>query len=253
MNRLDLKIRRTGLVLALAALLLATTAVAADAPKDAREVVDRFAQSIGAEKMLEKTSMTVHGKFSIPGQGLEGTLMAQAKAPDHMLMSIEIPGYGHVRSGYGEGVGWSIDPAMGSQLLTDTALAQLADQANYYALLYRDEDYKSLELMGEKEFAGQKCWHVEVITKSGLPAQHYFSAETGLLVGIEAEQHTPMGAIPTTSIISQYEEFDGVMVATHTEQTMMGMQQVMTVEKVDFAELDDAIFAMPAEIQALSQ
>jgi hypothetical protein len=62
---------------------------------------------------------------------------------------------------------------------------------------------------------------------------------------------TPMGELPVTIVTSDYKDFDGVKVAARTVTKVMGQQQVMTIEKVEWndAEADD--FALPAEIKAL--
>ncbi len=245
--------RPLSLLALLLALLVAGTVSAQDDPPTAREVIDRAIAAVGAEKLTEKTAMTVRGTFSMPAQGLEGQLVTHAKAPDHLLVEVEIPGFGTSRQGYSDGVGWSIDPATGAQLLQDEALAQLADQANYYGSLYREEDLESLTMVGETEFQGTPAWQIEVVTANGMTQQQFFAQDTGLLIGLEAEQHTPMGVIPTTSMIGGYEEFDGVTLATETTQSMMGMQQIMSLEEVSFGPIDDAVFALPPEIAALSE
>jgi hypothetical protein len=242
-----------GLLILAACTLPAVTALAQDGLPTAREVVDRFVETVGGDKLSERSSMSSTGTFAIPAQGLEGPLTMHAKAPDHLLVEIEIPGYGKVRTGYNDSVGWSIDPATGAQVLTDQPLAQLADQANFFSLLYRDEDHESLTMIGEADFHGTACYQIEVVGKGGLSAQHFFSQESGLLVGMEADQYTPMGAIPTSTQIKDYQDFDGIMIATRSEQTMMGMQQVMTVTSVSFEPIDDAVFALPPEIEALAE
>ncbi len=244
--------RRLLPVLALAALLAATPTSAQDDLPTAREVLDRFVEVVGGEKLAEMESMTTRGTFAIPAQGMQGAMVARAKAPDQMMVEIEIPGYGTVRQGYLDGVAWAIDPATGAQVMTGKALAQTADQADFDAMLYKDEDYESLTMVGAADFQGTPAYQIEVVSDDGITAQHFFSQETGLLVGMESEQHTPMGAIPTTSAIKEYQEFDGIRIATKTEQSMMGMQQVMTFESVNFEPIDDAVFALPAEIQALT-
>jgi len=243
---------RRGILLAAIPLLLAAAAPAQDAQPSAREVLDRFVEAVGARHLAEKTSMTTTGHFAIPAQGVQGPLTSYAKAPDEFVVTIEIPGYGTVRQGFTQGVGWSIDPATGAQILADKPLAQLRDQADYDAMLYRDEDFESLTLVGAAEFQGTPCWQIAVVSDAGLEAQHYFAKDTGLLVGMEADQHTPMGTIPSTTVIKEYQDFGGVKIAARSEQSMMGMQQVLTIESVSFEPLGDEVFALPPEIAALT-
>jgi hypothetical protein len=231
--------------------LVAPHAASAEALPEARTIVDRFLAAVGAERLLERNSMTSSGTFTIPGQGLEGKLTIYAQAPRRISVETEIPGIGKMRSGFDGAVGWSVDPFTGAQLLADQALDQMRDQANYHALLYRAEDYPSLTVVGRTEFQGTPCWELEVVARSGLKSTHYFAVDTGLLLGMQFIQHSPMGEIPVTTVIKEYRDFDGLKIAAVSEQSMMGMQQIMTVESVSFADLDDAVFALPPDIAAL--
>ena len=99
--------RRLLAVLALGAVLTAAPAVPAvaqDGLPTAREVLDRFVELVGGEKLAGLDYMTTTGTFAMPAQGMQGTMTARAKAPAEMLVEIEIPGYGTVRQGYLDGV-----------------------------------------------------------------------------------------------------------------------------------------------------
>lgn len=231
--------------------LAAPRTVAAEALPEARAIVERFHAAINADRLLERDSMTTTGTFAIPAQGLEGKLTIHARAPRRLSVETEIPGVGKMRSGYDGQVGWSLDPFTGAQVLADQALDQLRDQANFHALLYRAEDYPSLTVTGRSDFQGTPCWQMEVVARSGLKSTHFFAVDSGLLMGMQFVQHSPMGEIPVTTAIKEYREFDGMKVAAVSEQSMMGMQQVMTIESVSFDDLDDAVFALPPDIAAL--
>lgn len=236
-------------VIAIAA--AAAPAAAADAPT-ARQVIDRFHEALGgADRLLASDHQTTTGTFSIPAQGIAGEVRVWTAAPDRMLTAIEIEGIGTVRSGHAGGVAWSLDPIMGAQLLTDDPLRQVQDQANFRGLLYRDEDFPTLTYEGETDFQGQACHELTVVSRNGLQAQHYFAVDTGLLAGLAQTTYSPMGEIPTVSAIKEYREFDGVLVAVRTEQSMMGMQQIIELQDVSFEPFDESVFALPPEIEAL--
>lgn len=235
-----------------AAVLPAAVAVADDALPAAREVVDRFVAAAGGkERLMARQFLTTTGTFAIPAQGLQGKLEVHTKAPDLMAMSVEIPGYGKIRSGYDGNTGWMVDPAMGAQVMADEPLAQMRDQANFWGSLYRDEDYRSLTVVGRSEFQGTACWELAVVTRNGMESMQYFAIDSGLLLGMQQTQHTPMGAIPSTTVLKDYREVDGVLVPMVMEQSMMGMTQVMTIESVSFEPIPAEVFALPADIAAL--
>jgi len=62
---------------------------------------------------------------------------------------------------------------------------------------------------------------------------------------------TPMGKMPSTTMMSDYKEFDGVKIATRTDVEAMNMKQILVVDSVDYKSIDPAIFNLPPEIKAL--
>lgn len=227
-------------------------AQADEALPTAREVLDRFVEVTGAAKLVERSDgIQTTGTFSVPAQGMEGKMVIHAKAPNLLLVRIEIPGFGEIFQGYDGNVGWTMDPASGPALAEEEALAQLKDQSNFFSSLYRDEDLQSLEFVGKEEFAGNDAYRVAVVNRNGSESTLFFSVESGLLVGIDSVQHTPMGEIAVRATIGEYQEFDGVMMPTRTEQTMMGMQQVMVIESLSFEAIADSVFALPEAVAGL--
>jgi hypothetical protein len=241
-----------GLALAVS-LAAAAGAQADDALPGAREVVDRFVEAIGgAERLQSRTSVAMTGSFKVPAQGIEGGLQLWTQAPDRMLLEVEIPGYGKVRSGFDGTVAWMMDPAMGAQVLADKSAAQMRDQANFYSSLYRAEDYESLEVVGRADFQDTACWELAVVSSQGLASRHFFAVDGGLLLGMTQTQFSPMGEIPSTTALKEYREFEGLKLPTVLEQSMLGMQQITTIATVSFAPIEAAVFALPADIAALT-
>lgn len=247
-----MKSLRAPLVLAAAlAVFAAAPAVAEDALPSAREIVDRFVEVTGAKALEDQTMRKSTGTFSVPAQGLSGTLTIYQKAPNLSYTEIELTGVGKIRQGYNGEVAWSLDPFQGPQLSTDVALAQQMEQANFYGPLYRESDVQAMEVVDQREWNGEQVYAVKVTRQAGIPSIEFFSVETGLLVGAESEIHSPMGAMPVTSGASEYEEMAGVMMATKSTMSMMGMQQVLEIESVSTEPFDESVFELPAEIKAL--
>jgi hypothetical protein len=71
--------------------------------------------------------------------------------------------------------------------------------------------------------------------------------------GNERTQASPMGEVPTTTVLSDYKDFDGLLAATKTVQRIMGVEQVITIAEVTNMELTDDVFALPEEIKALME
>jgi hypothetical protein len=232
----------------------ATPAAADDHLPTAREVVDRYVEAINAREALEDVeSIKSTGTFSIPAQGMQGELTMWQKAPDKMLTRITLSGIGEIEQGYDGEVGWSIDPMQGAMLLSGAMLDQVRDQANFRGMLYEEDDIDTLEMVGETEFQGEPAYEIRVVSTTGLETTQFFSVESGLLIGQKMEQQSPMGAVPVTQVIGDYQEFGGLLLPTTSTDRMMGMEQKMEITSISVEPIDDSVFAVPAEIEALAE
>jgi hypothetical protein len=52
-------------------------------------------------------------------------------------------------------------------------------------------------------------------------------------------------------VYGDYRDFDGVTLPTQMIQRVMGMEQVMTTDSVEWDTVDPAVFALPDQIKAL--
>lgn len=221
---------------------------------EGRKIVDRYVEAIGGEKLIRSmTGQRMVGRMEVPAQGVGGDLEVFSAPPNKLLLKIEIPGLGTVSSGFDGEVAWAINPAMGPMVLKDRQLDQMRQQADFYGALHPENQIASLETVEKTEFEGHTCYKVKVVTTWGEEYYEYFDAETDLLVGVERTQASPMGEIPVTSVVSDYKEFDGLVVATKSVQRMMGIEQIISVTSLESWTPDEATFELPAEIKALTE
>ncbi len=218
----------------------------------AREVIDAHVAAMGGRQtLLEHRSQHALGQFEMAGQSISGKLDIQSAQPNKIRIQIELPAVGQILTGFNGEVGWSIDPAMGPRLMTGKQLDQLRAEADFRAPLHEDRHYQSMETVRVTPFAGEECYEVKLARKSGETAIEYYSRTSRLLVGSVLEVETPLGAIKSTNIFSDYKKFGGIMVPTRTTQKIMGLEQVMKLDSVEFDTVPDSAFDLPASIQAL--
>lgn len=239
--------------LVLLAFPVAAPAQAADLP-DGRDVIKRFIEAIGGEAaVLKQTTRHATGMLEVPAQGVMGDLELYAKAPNQMTVTVDIPSVALVRSGYDGTVGWTLNPMQGPIVLEGLPLQQMRQSADFYSMLYPDRLFASFETIGEEEFEGEPCYRVKVTTAWGEEYFDFFSRETGLVVGSVRTRATGMGDQEATAIVSDWKEVNGVLVPHKSVQRVMGMEQIMTFSTFENAEVPDSVFALPAEIQALTK
>lgn len=232
--------------------LAAAPAAAQDALPPADEIIDRHVAAVGGrDAVLAHTSSRVTGTFAMPSVGIEGTLVVNAAAPNLNMTRVEIPGLGTILSGFDGEVGWSVDPNLGPRLLEGMELAATREGSSQLAAVRDPSLFDVRETVERTEINDEPCFKVRLVWKSGRETFDCYSIETGLLIGGTSRQESPMGAIETVTLLEDYREFDGVRSATRIRQQMLGQEQIMTLDSVEYDVVDPADFIPPEPIRAL--
>lgn len=245
---------RNGLLAVAAAVsvsVLASTAGAQDLPP-AGELIDRYVEALGGrEAILANQSSHMTGNFTVPAAGMTGGLEIYSGPDDQMLTIITIPGLGESRSGFNGEVAWSVDPMMGPRVLDGAELEAMQDQAGAEASLRDESLFDTRETVELTEMNGEACYKVRLQWKSGRETYDCFSVESGLLIGTVIVQESPMGAVEVTTFLGDYKQFGDLWSPTSMRQQIMGQEQTMTIESIEFGDLDPALFELPEEIKSL--
>lgn len=219
-----------------------------------KEIITRYVAAIGGrDSILKHSSHHSIGAFEMAAQGLKGNLEVFASKPNKILVKIDLPDLGKMQQGYNGVVGWSIDPLIGPMLLKGKQLLQTRDQAEFYYVLHDEKDFQKMETVEIAEFQGKRCYKLKVIRKSGDESTEFFDVESGLLIGTISTQETPLGSMAVTSTLSNYKTFGGILTPTRLTQKVAGIEQIMTIQKVEYDNVPETTFAMPKEIQTLSE
>lgn len=229
----------------------------------AREIVDRFATVTGLSKTAEKTtSMHMKGTFSMPAMNLNGPMESWKAKPNLQLASMSMGSFGTVTTGFDGKHAWMVQPMMGARLLTGTELMQAMLEADYDGGLKSAETYESMRTLGRKTFEGIECYEVELIAKplAGMDAaatltartsKEYYEIASGHLVGSTSVQESQMGTASVTTLVSDYKDFAGQIVATKTRVRASSQEFVITVDSVEYDTATATTFTPPVEIQKL--
>jgi len=225
---------------------------AAPALPAAADLYDRMIELMGGRAAFEAyTSSKATGTFSMPSQGIEGSLEVYGAAPNLLLVIVDIPGIGTVRQGYNGEVGWTLNPMVGPMVLEGNMLNQMRQQADFFGPLNQEEYIASVETLEITDFDGRPCYKVQVTTVWDEEYFDFIDVETGLGAGSIRSQESPMGAMESTSVISDYRDFGGILTPTSIVQTTMGQDQVLTIESVEFDMVDESVFELPNEIKTM--
>jgi outer membrane lipoprotein-sorting protein len=218
------------------------------------KVMERFVQAVGGRAALAKAkSMHMTATLSAPAQGMSGTVTVTQAAPDLIRVVTDLGGGAiKLEQGYDGKIGWSKDPIMGTRLLAPKELADVKRQGSEL-LRYADFEtyYATLETIARLTWEGKDAYKVRMVPKEGSESTAYFDAETGLQVGIEATQETPLGPIPATLLLSDYRTFGGIKVPGTITTRAMGVEMLLVTTDVQWNPKSLPAFTAPPDVLAL--
>ncbi|MEE9131051.1 MAG: hypothetical protein V3T84_13615 [Phycisphaerales bacterium] len=229
----------------------ASSQPSADLP-EASTIFARYIEAIGGKDALLKTvSRHIRGTFSVPAQGMEGSLEMFRSIPNKLLIRINIPGMGDITQGFDGQVGFTSSPMQGTSILEGNQLRQIGETAGFYTELHRAEKFTSMETVELTEFEGEPCYKVKLISKAGREYAEFFDQQTGLLAGNVGEQDIPGRTIEQITVYSDYKRFGDLLLPTRTAVRVMNFEQVMTYESIEFNTVDETVYVLPEDVEAL--
>jgi hypothetical protein len=247
-------------IVAVAALLFAPLqapapakpAPAAETLPDAREIVNKHIKALGGrEAILSHKSMRALGTLSVPQSGISGPIeMVQAAEPNRMLLKTSVPGIGDILEGFDGSHAWSVSPMTGPMLKVGKELTQTKFDADFYKELYDPKNY-TLKTVEKTVFEGRPCYKIAVSRIDGVEDTDFYDVETGLRAGSIATRESPMGQMTMTAVEGGYKKFGNLMQATNITQTVMGVQQTITLTSVEYDKVKPEDLEPPPSIKAL--
>lgn len=248
----NLIVRLTAIAVLVAASLPLAAQQAPSVTPEAKAVLDRHIAAVGAKALGSISSMRASGALSMPAQGITGTVEISAARPNKTLLKAEITGIGKLESAFDGQHAWTIDPITGPMLLTGKQLDQAKFDAVFDSTFLDAARYTSLALNGTATFDGKKAQRVDAVNALGDKSTEYFDVETGLHIGSVSTRETPMGTVEVTSTMRDYRKIpNGTLQPHQLVQKMMGVEQIITLDKYEFNTVPAGAFAMPPAVKAL--
>jgi hypothetical protein len=237
--------------IAAAFLALASSSSLAAQEGDAAPVLDRFRSAVGASNLSAIKTLRSVGKMEIPAAGVSAAMTIEQGAPNRMVMTMDIPGMGAMRSGYDGTIAWGVDPMQGPRVLGGKELQDLAVQADLRALVRDAALLTQVRRGADTTIAGEACTLVAFQWKTGRDSRDCYSKSTGLLFASLGKQATPGGDVEVLSRYSDYKPVAGVQIPYTTIVTIMGQEQVIRIEKIEANVPTSDLQALPKEIVPL--
>jgi hypothetical protein len=219
----------------------------------AKEILEKSITASGGRAAIEKLkNRTVTGTMEIPAQGIKGTLNLVQVAPAKAKLELDIPGLGKMEQGSDGTNVWESNPMAGSRLVEGDERDQYLRSSTMNAELFFEQNYPTIETLGVEDVAGKPAYKVRMKPKNGPESIGFFDQASGLMVKQTTTMKSPMGEIPSVTLIEDYRDVDGVKVPFKTRQQVMGMEQVIAFESVKHnTDVAADKFEPPADVKAL--
>jgi hypothetical protein len=232
-----------------AAPLAAQGAAALPAAKD---LIAKFLTTTNSAAVMAKhQSLRSKGSFQLPSAGVSGDLEISQARPNKTMLRITVSSIGQIEEGFDGTTAWSINPMQGPRLKTGKELDVIREESSFGMSARQGPNVVSAETVEKTEMNGEPCYKVKMAWKSGRETFDCYSVASGLLVASMGKQESPMGTVDVTNLISDYKDFGGQKIATRLTQQVMGNEQVLIINTVDYDVAEPATFEMPAAIKAL--
>lgn len=219
---------------------------------DARTIIDRHIKAIGGrDAILSYSSSRVTGRIEMPANGLSGPFEMFAAKPNLSLMRMTLSGIGDMQEGFDGKVGWMLSPVTGPMLTEGAQLEQKRFDSDFFTELKDPSRYESITTVERTTFDGRECYKLRLVSKSGLEDFEYYEVESGLRAGGQIMRETPMGPVNSVVTHSDYRRFGKLLHPATQKLTTMGIDQILTVESVEYDGVDPKVFELPEAIKAL--
>ncbi|MGB2591768.1 MAG: hypothetical protein WAJ96_14040 [Candidatus Acidiferrum sp.] len=238
--------------LALLSFVLAGAVAAQNAEKlpTAGEVLARYVEVTGGSAaLLRYKSMTIHGRFEVLSRKIEREGVLYTK-DGKALQKILLPNGKENASGYDGQIAWNLDPDGKVDIAKPDVAPSAARDADMYYHLHVMKYFKSMEVVGVKEFNGRACYHLKGVNNWGKTNEQFYDKENGLLVGYAFNTAWRGGDGDATETFEDYKDFGGVRMPTKNTHSEGGSVSIFTITSVTYDDVSDDVFALPEAVKA---
>ncbi|HVF28493.1 MAG TPA: hypothetical protein VM943_09655 [Pyrinomonadaceae bacterium] len=212
-------------------------------------ILANFVKGIGGEATVRKPrSRTSTGTVEITAMGAKGAVEISQKAPNKIIVVMNLPGLGAIREGYDGTTAWSQDPFTGLREKSGAELAATRREASFYRDVELAKDYPKMILKGTEKVSGRDAYVIEATPPEGTtPDKLYFDKETFMIVRFDTLRESPQGTIPVQAYFEDYKVVDGIKMPFTVRQAVAGTDIIIRLTEVRHdALIDETMFSKPA-------
>lgn len=229
-----------------------STAPRKDLP-EAKLVVEAALEAMGGREAFDAIDTQSVKIVAVSPYG-ESSMDIKANKKDGFLVVQESPmGQGAVGSD-GE-TGWQRD-TNGYELVAPEHLKDVRKELDVFLFRVASNPakyFETMETVDRVPLEGKEAYKVRMLLKDEPESEQFwfFDVEEKLLARIERSIPSPVGAVPTAMIMSDWKKFDSIKLYTKVRMQRMGMEASITYTEVQFNNVEAPTFELPAEVKEL--
>ncbi len=215
------------------------------------QVLGNYYDAIGGEDAwTEVASFKMTGTMQM-GPGMLAPFTVYSARPDRLRLEFTFNGMTGIQAIDGE-MAWMVMPFMGKttpEEMPADMTDQLKDQLDIEGALVNFTDKgHTLEYLGPGQAQGTDAYKIKATLASGTEQVYYLDSEVFVPFLVEGKSTVQGVEVETETILSDYKEVNGLMLAHSVEGRVKGQPggQVITIEEIEVdGDLSEIEFGMP--------
>lgn len=223
----------------------------------ADELIAKMIEAYGGEANLRKhTSSVSTVEVDLEHQGLQGTGVIKAKAPNLVMSDMTILAFknkkiGAIVSYFDGNAGGDVMTFAPEEIYTGKRLEDVRLGSDFYDVLNWKKNYSTITVKRISKVGDEDAYVVEKRSDKGSTITDYISVKTLLLLKRESVIHSDTTGIdiPQTQTFSDYRMVEGTMVAFKSVSSNIANGDIVVrVKDIKFdVEIPDSVFHKPAK------
>jgi hypothetical protein len=217
-------------------------------PKSADQILHGAAEARGGRAAaLNVHSFHAAGLADIPWTN-SGPVEIFAARPDKLRMIVNMKKLGAYETGFDGRSAWEVLTNQPPRLLQGELLAQMRDEAEFFAWFVDPQDYVPAGDAAPAWFDDKECYVVRLAKKSGKQLTCYFDVNTLLLNGLIESSRTPTGPTWRKVAFNDYRPAEGFLFPMRITVQGESEDYKLTLHSIQINDVPDSAISLSKEV-----
>lgn len=218
----------------------------AEMKDDVKTIIKKAGEALNVDKIKNTKSIIQKANLTVTNMAINGQITITLK-DDKIRIESKTAQMNEVQA-YNGKKAWAENLAMGLRMIEGAEKLGLVAETLPYSF-NPEKFYDKIELLGEEEFNGVKCYKIKSSKEGMEPVFEYVDSKTFLVKGEERTVPSPMGKMKTKTVYTEYTKHEkGFSYPSKMVQYVGPISMEVTVSEFKLnPEVDDKIFNVPAQ------